>query len=751
MPALKFGPFGGVAPSVDPRTLPADGAQVAENLTLRFGDFRPIGGPGGAVASVAMGAQSVHRTPSGVWLSSASAASYVNGPINDPTVERVYLTGRSGYPEVWEGGAYRRLGVPAPTSAPTVTVTVKDEYTTAERSASMTDYYQKVRAAILANIAETAVGNAMPTVGFSGGTWYAHGTVPGLPTQNNYQVNYAVPMTGNTTTTAADAYLLNPVLAGIRMTISGAARWVLGTNWRARSYDVNQAALITALTALKQPDGTTQLVPTTEATAIAARIADIVNPAKDPMRSLVDAINASQNEILQLLSRTDNDPSRAYALNSAGVKLSARIAEVDDYIKDFDIPLGEILGDYTYLVPAAVEVVEDDRVYVYTHVISGSDQVEEESAPSPASALVTPDQNDEVVITRSAPVPGTPYAAATAWRIYRSTTVSAENFLFLAELPIGTTTYTDTKKQEELGPDVCPTIDYGEPPATLQGLTGMPNGVMAGFSGKTLSFSAAYKPYAWPPEAMHTLEFNIVALAVFGQTLVVLTTGNVYFVSGADELSMSVQKMENPQACVSARSVATSSSGVLYASPDGICMAGPQGVQVISLDSYSLTDWRALGPSASYGATADGVYYLALPSVSRIDAFDFVAKKLTTIPLGGSVTTLHVDLLTDTIYQVSGTSLQPLLEGAPATGRWKSGKVVVSGSTMPSWLRMVGPFTSAVAKLYADGDLYYTTPAITTQKPVRLPARRAELLEVEIVSTGRIEQVALASTAKELL
>lgn len=747
MSAIKLGPFGGVHPSVGARSLPESGAQVAENLSMRFGDFRPLKGAGASVASVASGAKSVHRTPtSGVWLSSANHVHYVNGQINDPAVERVYLTGRSAYPEVWESSAYRRLGVPAPTTAPTLAKNVVDEYTTAERSASLTQYYQSIRTAVLANITETAVCAAMPGAGWNGSSWYANGSHAGLPSTSAYQVNYAAPMTGSTTTTASEAYLLNPVLAGVPVTISSVPNWVVKTNWRARSYSLNQSALVTALTALLQPDGSTPLVPNTEATEIAARIAAITDVTKDPMRSLVDTANMWQNEIKLQLSRSDTDPSRAYALNSAAVSLNQALAAIDEYIQAWDTPLGDILGDYTYLVPKAVELIEKEVVYYFTYVTAQG----EESAPSPPSVLLTVDQNDTVTVTKTGTPPTSPYGTVTTWRVYRGSTLDGQAaYQYVSEAAIGTATLLDDKTQDELG-EVCPTEKWHEPMDTLEGLVGLPNGVMAGFSGKTLAFSEPYTPYAWPSDYRHTLEFNIVALSVFGQTLVVLTEGNVYYATGADSASMLPQKMENPQACVSARSVASGGAGVLFASPDGVCMAGGAGVQVISSGKYSRTDWLALTPSSSYGAVSDGVYYLALPAASRIDMFDLATGQLSTMALGGSATTLHVDLLTDTLYIAEGTSLLPQFTGTALTGRWKSPVTVTHGEMLPSWAQITGPVTSATLKLYADGVLYYTTPAVTSERPVRLPAKRAETFEAELTSTGRAEQVLLAYSSKEL-
>ena len=153
-------------------------------------------------------------------------------------------------------------------------------------------------------------------------------------------------------------------------------------------------------------------------------------------------------------------------------------------------------------------------------------------------------------------------------------------------------------------------MTWAQPPAGLLGLRGLPNGIMAGFFGKTLCFCEPFAPFAWPVEYQLTLEFNIVGIGVFGQTAVVLTEGNPYFVSGADSASMSAQKLESPQACIAKRTIASVEGGVIFASPDGLCLAGPNGVSVISQTAFSRADWQAQVTSTAFGAFHDGVYHL---------------------------------------------------------------------------------------------------------------------------------------------
>ena len=242
--------------------------------------------------------------------------------------------------------------------------------------------------------------------------------------------------------------------------------------------------------------------------------------------------------------------------------------------------------------------------------------------PSLPSELLTLDQNDSVQITVPSPPAG---RNIVGYRVYRSSTTNTGSAFQLVDAKAATNAelidgafnyltfanrvYLDTAKQEELQ-EPCPSLDWAEPPENLEGLIGLPNGIMLGFFGKTLCACEPYKPFAWPVRYQQPLEFNIVGIGVFGQTAVVLTEGLPYYASGADSASLSAQKIENPQACIAKRTIASSEGGVIYASPDGLCLAGPQGVQVLTTGAFSKEDWQNTVTSSAFGAYSDGSYYL---------------------------------------------------------------------------------------------------------------------------------------------
>lgn len=613
MAAIKIDRFGGVMPSVDPRNLADSSAQTAHNLDLRFGDFRPVRGIGESVATVTAGAKTIFRTPSGVWLSSARDANYVNNQVSDVGYERVYVTGNNTeYPEAWQESTYYRLGVPAPLTAPSTTVVVADEYTRADQDASANEIVDAVTAAVRINVSAAYFGNTKPSNGGTfGGLWLNHGDASELATADASDIAYVVPATGLVPTAASDAYLGDPSLNGAAITYLSTGYLSIAMSWRATGYSVNTTTLKAALLALTlPPDNTAALLTDAQAQAIVDRIADLASPSKSPVLQYVSNINQRQIDVRTQILRADDDIGRALALSSAIQKLDTEVKTLDAYFQGLSANLrayvATILSGYRYVLTTAVDRVLETRVYLHTYV----NEWGQESAPSPASELLELDQNDSVAVTIGACPVDDPYVPITKWRLYRSSTTNlGAAYQLVVEQDISDLSYEDEKKQEELEEE-CQTLTWTEPREELLGLVGGPNGIMAGFFGKTLAFCEPYAPYAWPREYELTLEYNIVAIGVYDQTFVVLTEGFPYYVSGADSASMSALKKETPQSCVSKRSVCSADGGVFFVSPDGVCLAGPTGVALLTQGAYDRKDWQDLDPANSFAAFSEGVYYL---------------------------------------------------------------------------------------------------------------------------------------------
>lgn len=404
-------------------------------------------------------------------------------------------------------------------------------------------------------------------------------------------------------------------------------------------------------------------------------------------------------------------------------------------------------------LPATKDLIIEERFYIYTYV----DDWDQESAPSPVSAMVTCSQDDTVGITISAAPGG---RNIDRWRFYRSnTSATSSEFQFLAEGAIGVLTGTDNKPASQLG-EVCPTTEWLEPPQTMAGLTGMSNGIWSGFFDNTVCFSEAFINYAWPVKYQKTTALPIVMQAAFGETLVVSHRGGVDFISGADPASMSHRPDVSLQSCVAARSMVkvevnsgsgATMAGLMYASADGLCLATAGGVQLVTENLVTREEWQSIVPESIIGGYHEKTYYMQWDSGvdSGCYAFHLDSGKLTTLDLTASA--FYTDLLNDRMYAAQGTNIIAVFGGpTPRTATWRSKIFVLPKQTGFAWLTIESAFASPITvNWYGDGVLRHTV-AVTSRTPVRLPAGRYLEHEIEIVSAARWSSLTIASSTAEL-
>lgn len=401
----------------------------------------------------------------------------------------------------------------------------------------------------------------------------------------------------------------------------------------------------------------------------------------------------------------------------------------------------------------------DTRFYITTHVTDWG----EESAPSVVSDMVEVDPKESVKVTRGAVPPG---RNITHWRIYRSNTGTTDTaFQFVEELLVTRDSFDDVVKSEALG-EVCPTIGWAEPPYRmdlgspstvkppkgvdpyLRGVVAMPNGIVAGFIDNFVAFSEPYHAYAWPVAYQITTDSPIVGLGVFGQTLFVGTMGAPYFISGADSMSMSAVRLDADQACVSRRSIVSLDGGVVYASPDGLCLATQAGVQLVTSAYFSREDWQQLDPRSIFAVGHENAYYFW--AAGQCYVLDIESKKLGTVDM--PATAAFRDLFRDHLFVVEGSNITRVFSEGRRTAVWKSRKLTLPQQVPVAWLRVFGdqsPSKPVRVTWTADDRVRYEVD-ITGIEPVRVPPGRYLEHEIQIESTARVTQVTLAGSTEEL-
>lgn len=182
MSVINIANIGGRYPSISPRALPENGAQISTNLLARTPEFRPLH-QDLAVATVPVNnPRTLHRLArkadgtfnsdmAAGWISSDRVVNYVKGPLNDDTTDRGYYTygdGLSPPGTIDTSLVSRQLGVPAPTTAPTGSITLGDEFTPEELAAGLLAAQQAAHDALANNTSIAWLGANHPGTGRPG-------------------------------------------------------------------------------------------------------------------------------------------------------------------------------------------------------------------------------------------------------------------------------------------------------------------------------------------------------------------------------------------------------------------------------------------------------------------------------------------------------------------------------------------------------------------------------------------------------
>lgn len=243
------------------------------------------------------------------------------------------------------------------------------------------------------------------------------------------------------------------------------------------------------------------------------------------------------------------------------------------------------------------------RLYVYTWVTAFG----EESEPCPASTPTDWQPGNTVTLSGFAAPPSG--RNITKQRIYRSQTGQLGTYFYLiAERDASDANFSDTVAVDGFQ-EALPSADWNPPKDTLSGLIAMPNGMMAAFDGKDLYFCEPWRPHAWPEKYILTADFPIVALGAVGTSIVVLTSGNPYIVTGSSPATMQMVKIEQNRPCINKRAVVDLGYAICYPTNDGLVAIDASGAAtVISGTLFGRYEWEALSPGTMVAGQYGGRY-----------------------------------------------------------------------------------------------------------------------------------------------
>ena len=897
MTAISVKGFGGIKPIVSARLLQPSEAQEALNARLVSGSLRPMKLPTTLKATVTANPATIFRygdsaTETDYWLEFSQDTDVMRSPIANDQYDRLYWTDGNNVPRYAPNslilqagsGAYPRasyqLGIPAPTTAPTITAfSAVVNYTTVTREYVMTFYnptaakesqpgsifsvlgvdgqkvafssittnnlgdagvtkkriYRKVSGtyrriaeldlsvttyddtatdaslaaapALASALASAPVAsNRAPTVTAEAATT----TAAGVSRQYVYTIKNYSTGSGDGTQYFSESLASSAVTVTAdetqTVTIGNLNNSLVGTHFRVYRKDPSMSAYrlvaevpvsqtsvqdnisSTTLGITLAPDGGSQpsTTPTASANSSTAtssvkRIYMITHldasnneSGKSPASSIVTVVDG---QTTVTILHSDTVPSgvtkkRIYrqtvtytgtTLNTsdANWKIVAEVtASTTSYTdKVADASLGAALASgLRDLPPTPISVpasnatippkqVPESRTYVYTYVSAYG----EEGPPSSASDVTDVDPTKSVTLSSGGAPGGN--NNITLKRIYRSSTVGASaQFQFVAEIPVGQSSYTDNKEQADLG-EILPSEDWVAPPAGLKGLRLMANGAAVGFVGKALYFSEPNLPHAWPHQ--YPIDYDIVGIGVFGQSVAVITKGYPYLFQGIDPAAMASTKLELPQAGANKRSIVETADGVVYSSPDGLVSIGAS-VGIVSQNLFSREQWQSFNPSSMetylYNNKVHCLWNNGTTRGTLVFDLSGQGAVLTTndINVSASVTAGYYDAKKDVLYLVRSNNILRFDDGDSAQFKWTS-KVW----RLPKPENMTFGQVNAIGypltmKVYADGVLKMTK-TVPNNNQFRLPSGfRAYEWYFTLEGTSEVLSAELATSSLEL-
>lgn len=374
--------------------------------------------------------------------------------------------------------------------------------------------------------------------------------------------------------------------------------------------------------------------------------------------------------------------------------------------------------------------------------------------------------------------------------------------------------YSDSKPNTSLG-EACPSIYWDAPVTGLKGLVSLQNGLFAAYKDSTIYVSDWNAPHAWPYEHTVTIDYPIVGLGSFGNTIVVCTEAAPVLITVTDPTKPTTRAIQENCPCVSAGSIVSTRNGVIFASTNGLVLINSASPTFITEKIITQDEWLPLHPESLQAAFLNNTYYGFFTNPTEKAAgflFDLDSYTYSTVynsivssgmvytsqptkivyndveqsqlyvcyPLENktqySLNSFGTDsrinksfrwrskvnvspqgLFTLSCAQVNFTKLFSLKPEPPVwEGRLAGsalGMVYVNKQPVNGWCKTntIELYDKTVFNYYVDGKLRFTKN-IVDSKPFRLPSGfRGETVEIELKSNAHVHSVILASSMGELV
>jgi hypothetical protein len=191
---------------------------------------------------------------------------------------------------------------------------------------------------------------------------------------------------------------------------------------------------------------------------------------------------------------------------------------------------------------------------------------------------------------------------------------------------VGTISANCTQFVDQVSDDVValnkilPSTTWFAPPATLQGIISLPNGMFAGFRANEVWFCEPFRPHAWPAGYVMTTDYPIVGLGVVGNTVVAATTSHPHTFTGINPSQMTEARLNMPEPCNSRGSILSTEAGVYYGSVNGLVfISGANVVENLTQTWITREKWALYTPQKNVRVAKNVSTYFAFGTTAGAD------------------------------------------------------------------------------------------------------------------------------------
>jgi len=411
---------------------------------------------------------------------------------------------------------------------------------------------------------------------------------------------------------------------------------------------------------------------------------------------------------------------------------------------------------------AADGAVTSSRAYVYTEITTFN----EEGPPSIVTTSDIVDAENGATVTLSLPTATSGAYTIAKRRIYRTDINGIFRFVKdVSGTSSGTTTEAvlddslgeEIESADNLAPPDETTADHPDGP--MLGITAMPNGITAGFSGNTLLFSEAYIPHSYPLGNQLTTRSDVVGISSIASGLLVTTKTKPYLVSGTDPSAMGMVEIDANLPNTNKRSLVDMGEYAIYSSPDGLVLATNNGIDLITQTLLTRDQWQADYYPDNIEAYEYEGKYLGFTwdgtntGTKKGFLFDPRGQKNAFLDLDFYAHAGFNDRENDELFLVIGGVLKKFSRSSSNRSYvWKSKEFYSNVPLSPSVAKVSAEtYSSLTFKLYADGALKHTF-TVPNGNIFRLPGGyKAKSFEVQLEGSNTINEVCVYESPKEIV